>query len=100
MEMREVALYFRMQGENMLAREVRKIYLSRDDQLEKAIVRAIIDGPSASLLDLSSVFNPGTQVLSTFATGSILNVTLSREFLSAPPDVPATGTTTPTGAKK
>ncbi|HIT69337.1 MAG TPA: GerMN domain-containing protein [Candidatus Aphodomonas merdavium] len=89
MEMREVALYFRMQGENMLAREVRKIYLSRDDQLEKAIVRAIIDGPSASLLDLSSVFNPGTQVLSTFATGSILNVTLSREFLSAPPDVPA-----------
>ena len=76
MEMREVALYFRMQGENMLAREVRKIYLSRDDQLEKAIVRAIIDGPSASLLDLSSVFNPGTQVLSTFATVPVASVYL------------------------
>lgn len=88
-ETREVALYFRVQGEDLLARETRKIYLSRDERLEKAIVRAIIDGPSASLTDLTGTFNPSTQVLSVFETGSILNVTLSRAFLSSPTDVPA-----------
>lgn len=88
MEAVEVPLYFRMQGENLLARETRRIYLSRDERVEKAIVRGMIDGPSASLLDLSGTFNPDTQVLGTFETGSILNVTLSRTFLSAPTDVP------------
>ncbi|MDD7446834.1 MAG: GerMN domain-containing protein [Clostridiales bacterium] len=88
-ETREVALYFRARGEDLLARETRKIYLSRDERLEKAIVRAIIDGPSASLMDLSGTFNPSTQVLSVFETGSVLNVTLSRAFLSSPTDVPS-----------
>lgn len=88
-ETREAPLYFRMQGENLLARETREIFLSRDEQLEKAIVRAIIDGPSASLLDLTATFNPGTQVLGTFATGSVLNVTFNRAFLTAPSDAPA-----------
>ena len=88
-ETREVALYFRAQGEDLLARETRKIYISRDERLEKAIVRAMIDGPSASLLDLSGTFNPSTEVLSVFETGTILNVTLSRAFLSSPTDVPA-----------
>lgn len=87
-EQRTVPLYFRMQGEALLARETRTLRIPYDKQPEAVIIEALIDGPSASLLDLVGVFNAGTRV-SVSASGSTLTVILSRSFLDTPSDAPA-----------
>lgn len=86
---RQAPLYFRMRGEDMLARETRTVQVPKDKQLEQVLVESLIEGPSASLLDLTGVFIPGTKVLAVESDGDTLAVTLSREFLDTPVDAPS-----------
>lgn len=81
------SLYYRMRGESMLARETRTLRVPRDTLLEQALIEALIDGPSANLLDLTDVFIPGTKA-EVSGNGSLLTVSLSRAFLNAPVDAP------------
>ncbi len=83
-----VPLYFRVQGEDYLARETRTLTVPYDRQAAEIILEALVDGPSAGLQDLTSVFVPGTKVLSMRASGNLLTVTLSSEFLAQPKDAP------------
>ncbi|MCL1796604.1 MAG: GerMN domain-containing protein [Clostridia bacterium] len=87
-EQREVALYFRMRGEDMLVRETRSIAFSLDTPEEQLLITRLIEGPGPNLLELTGLFNPGTRVLPPSAEGSLLIITLSREFLEKPADVP------------
>ncbi len=89
-ERREVALYFQMRGENMLVRETRTVRVPMDTQLEEVLIGALIEGPSPQLLGLTGLFNAGTKVVSVSKSGTLLTVTLSREFLATPADAPAT----------
>lgn len=88
-EKNEVSLYYRMQGESMLVRETRTVLLPMDTQLEQVLIQALIDGPSPHLLTMNGLFNPGTKVVSVSQSGSLLTVTLSKEFLDTPADAPA-----------
>lgn len=86
-ETRTVSLYYRMREEQLLARETRKINVPYDQRLEKVLIKALIDGPSINLLDLTGVFIAGTNVVKIEESGDMLIVTLSRNFLGTPADI-------------
>lgn len=88
-EQRDITLYYRMQGENMLAGETRALSFPKDKQVERVLVEALIAGPSPSLLDLTGVFTPGTKVLKVWSSGDLLTVILTHEFLQPPTGAPA-----------
>lgn len=85
---REVSLYFRMQEESMLACETRNVSFPKDSRVEDELIKALLRGPSASMLELTSLFPPGTQLIKTWQNESMLFVTLSKEFLGAPVNAP------------
>lgn len=85
---RTVSLYYRMRGENMLARETRTIFVPKDKPFEQVLVEALIDGPGASSLELMGTFLSGTRVVNVSSDGELLSVTLSRSFLGTPVDAP------------
>ncbi len=83
------ALYFRMRDEVMLAREMRTLPLVADKRLEQTLIEALIEGPNPASLELTSLFNSGTRVVSVTGDGSLLTVTLSRAFLDPPAGAPS-----------
>lgn len=89
----QYALYFRLGDLPYLSPEERKITVNRDETPELALIRALIDGPSATQTELQPVFPQDTQVLATSKQGSLLYVTLNEAFLSGYPaerrDLPA-----------
>lgn len=87
-ETREVSLYYRMQGENLLACETRSIWLPKDKQVEEVLVEALIGGPSPGLLELSGLFSSGTKIAKTWHNGDLLTITLSQQFLDPPSGAP------------
>lgn len=89
-ETRDVTLYFRMQGENMLAPETRRLQFPTDKKEEEVILEALLAGPSPSLLELQNVFGSGVRVVNCWSNGNMLTVQLNRAFLTAPSDVPNT----------
>ncbi|MCL1965167.1 MAG: GerMN domain-containing protein [Firmicutes bacterium] len=84
-----VALYFRMRDESMLAQETRGLIIPRDKQFEQVLIESLIEGPSASSMDLTGLFIPGTKVVEVNVEGQMMTVTLSRTFLGTPVDAPA-----------
>lgn len=86
-EQREVSLYYRMRGEDMLARETRQVLFPLDTTVEAMLITKLIEGPGPNLLALTGLFNPGTKVM-TSGEGSLLTVVLSSEFLEKPADAP------------
>lgn len=83
-----VALYYRLQGEDMLARETRTVVLPNDYRLESRLVELLIEGPRASNLELTGLFPANTRLISVTEQDTLLFVTLSQEFLSTPHDMP------------
>lgn len=71
----EATLYFRYQDEPMLAPESRVINVRRDETAEIAIVKALLDGPSAGRSDLRRLFPEELTVESAVARESILFIT-------------------------
>lgn len=89
LEQRDVTLYYRMAGEDLLAAETRTVYLPKDKLVEQVLVEALIGGPSPNQLDLTSLFDSGTSVR-VWSSENLLTVQLSREFLANPVDATAT----------
>lgn len=86
--MQEVALYYRMRGENMLSREMSPLNVQNEKTLEETLIEALIDGPNPSLMELSGVFIPSTKLLRVGHEGDILIVSVSHHFLETPVDMP------------
>lgn len=80
-----VRLYFRYQDSAYLAAEERKIDLARSDAPEKAVVEALIRGPEAESVSLTSLFPPDTQVLSAARQEGTLFLTFNDALLSRYP---------------
>lgn len=81
----EAVLYFRYENSAFLMPETREIEVKHTESLEKALVTALLDGPSPENTSLKSPFPNGTKVLSVLAEGDRLFVTLSKEFLNSLP---------------
>ena len=82
----DVTLYFSYRGEDLLAGETRSIDVPVRDTLEAAVVRALIQGPSADSDELDGLFWEGVELVDTDTNSDILFVTLSNEFISTEPD--------------
>lgn len=87
--LRDVSLYFRMRGENLLVRETRTVSFPLDMSPEQVLIAKLIEGPGPNQLEMTGLFIPGTEVLPPTADGSLLTVTLTSEFLDKPADAPA-----------
>ena len=81
-----VALYFRFQDSSFLASEARMVVVQRNENLEKAIVQALIAGPIST--ELSPLFPTGCEVVSTTTQDGTLFVTLNDAFLGRYADEP------------
>lgn len=84
-----VTLYFRFADSAYLGQELRYIDVGLDETLEACIVGALLEGPSADMLDLQSLFASNIQVIATSAQDELLTITLSDTLLQAPPDAPS-----------
>ncbi len=82
-----VTLYFRYLDEPMLAPEARVLTVRRDESVELAIVRALVDGPSAGHSELRRLLPAAAAVESVSSRGELLFVTFNEGLLND--DVPA-----------
>lgn len=78
-------LHFRYEDSRYLEQETRELSLAATESLEKALVQALLDGPSPAFASLHSLFPQGTQVLNVLSEGSRLFVTFSGEIMNALP---------------
>jgi len=85
---RTVSLYYRFRGEDRLARETREITLPNDRRLDEILITMLLDGPAASQSERVGLFPPGTRLISITQRNGVVFVTLSREFLGTPADMP------------
>lgn len=85
-EIYEATLYFRYGDTPYLAPETRRVARGGDETLEKALVRALLEGPGATSPALAPLFPAGTQVLSTTLQDDLLLVMFSEELTSRYPD--------------
>ncbi len=83
-----VTLYFRYGKEPMLAAEARILSISQDMAAEKALVQAILNGPSSSSAELTRLFPDQVQVVNTVSQGNVLYVTLNEAVLRPYSDEP------------
>ncbi|MBR4360661.1 MAG: GerMN domain-containing protein [Clostridia bacterium] len=85
---RRVTLYFRWNATDCLAPESRIMDVPRNESAEKALVQALIDGPSAGGAGLTGLFPPGTEVLAVTVQGDTLFVTFNEALLGRYGDEP------------
>lgn len=79
----KAVLYFRYLDSPYLAQETRTIQVKHTESREKALVKALTDGPAAAGSVGRPLFPQGTKVISVLAEGDTLYVTLSKEFENA-----------------
>ncbi len=75
------ALYFRYGATAYLAPQVRLISVQRDETPERALVQALLEGPSGAAGLLTALFPPETQVLATASQGDTLFITFNDAFM-------------------
>ena len=85
----KITLYFRYGDSAYLAPEQHEIQFKRNESIEKDIVAALIQGPSASAVSLSGLFPPGTEVVAASAQGDTLFITFNEAFLGRYADEPS-----------
>ena len=76
-----VTLYFRYLEEPMLAAEQRSLSVPRDQSVELATVRALVEGPSAGHSELKRLLPAGAKVESVTSRGDLLFVTFDPGLL-------------------
>jgi uncharacterized protein YceK len=84
----KVTLYYSYRGQQLLAGETRSIDVPVSEKLEKAVIRALIGGPSADRDQLVGLFWDGVKLVNVTNNEDILFVTLSEEFISTEPKTP------------
>ncbi len=82
----QAILWFRLEGEPLLAPEVRDLDLSPTEPYERTLLQALLRGPSVSQTELTGLFPSGTRCTATYREGRRLFVTLSRQVMNAYPD--------------
>lgn len=85
---RAATLWFRLEGEPYLAAESREIAFTQTESYALSLLRALIEGPSASSDELVGLFPHGTQVISATQSGRVMFVTLSRHIMNGYTDEP------------
>lgn len=88
-DMSKVRLYYSYKGEMLLAGETRSIDVPVSQKREEAVVRALIQGPSAERSELAGLFWEGVTLVNVENNDDVLFVTLSEEFVTTNPSVPA-----------
>lgn len=83
-QVRQATLYFRCGTTRWLEREQREIPILSSESYEKALVQALLDGPSTA--KFAPLFPPGSQVLSVMAEGRQLFVTFNERLMASYPD--------------
>jgi len=84
-----VTLYFRYMQTEYLAQEARVLEVARNETVEMAIVRALMDGPSAASLELAPLFTANDQLLGVRRENNgQVTVVLGPRFLDPPADAP------------
>ena len=96
----KVTLYYSYKGQQLLAGETRSIDVPVSEKLEKAVIRALIDGPSADRSQLVGLFWDDVQLVNVKDNEDILFVTLSEEFITTQPETPVLGEGTLADRKK
>lgn len=81
----EVTLYFRFLDSPYLGQERRAIQVKRTQNLEQALVQALLDGPKGAEGYYQPLFPEGTKVLNVLEEGGRLFVSLSREVMNPLP---------------
>ena len=82
-------LWFRFGDEPYLASEAREIAFPQTEGFALALLRALIEGPSAAATELGGLFPQGTQVISVTQSGRVMFVTLSRHIMNGFADEPS-----------
>ncbi len=95
-----VTLYYSYKGQQLLAGETRSIDVPVSEKLENAVIRALVDGPSADRNQLVGLFWDGVELVNVKNNNDILFVTLSEEFVSTDPATPVLGEGTVADRKK
>lgn len=84
----QAALYFRYGSSAYLAPEQRQIVIEKNESPEKALVKALVAGPSASASSLTPLFPEGTEVLAVSSQSDTLYVTFNDALLARYSDEP------------
>ena len=82
------ALYFRLSDTGYLAAEERQLSVLPNESPEKAVVQALLDGPSALSSSLTPLFPEGTKVLAVSRQEDILYITFNEALLGRYGDEP------------
>ena len=84
-----VTLYYRFGSTAYLADCLQAVTVKANERVEKVVIQALIDGPSGTdSQEMVSPFPADTRVVSVSDNGTVLFVTLSKEFLSVPAGTP------------
>ncbi len=87
-EQMDVTLFFRYDQDDYLASDTREIKVIATERVEKVVVEELIKGPNPGKLELTPLVHPSTRVVAVSDNNDYLFVTLSREFLEPPMEVP------------
>ncbi len=85
----KVTLFFQYLDEPYLADDTRNVTIKANERIESIVIEELIRGPSSDKADLQPLFQPDTKVLGVSDNQKIFFVTLSKEFLSVPAEVPS-----------
>lgn len=96
----KITLYYSYKGQQLLASETRSIDVPVSEKVENAVIRALIEGPSADRNQLVGLFWDGVKLVNVKDNADILFVTLSEEFVSTDPATPVLGEGTVADRKK
>lgn len=84
-----VTLYFRYMQTDYLAQEARMLEVARNETVELAIVRSLMDGPSANSLELTPLFSANDRLLDVrLEEPGQVTVVLGDRFMDPPADAP------------
>lgn len=83
-----VTLYYRYRDEAVLAPDARLIAVPAGERAETAAIEELLRGPAADRTEMQAVFAQNTRLVSVTDSQDTLFVTLSKEMLDLPADVP------------
>ncbi|MDD3335652.1 MAG: GerMN domain-containing protein [Eubacteriales bacterium] len=77
----EAVLYFRYLDTEMLAGEKRTLVVPKDESNEMAVLRALLDGPSAERIELRKLLQENVKIVDVTVSEQMLTITLNAAFL-------------------
>lgn len=97
---KRAVLWFRFGEEPYLASETRRLSFTAQEGDALALLRMLMQGPSAASTELNALFPSGTKAVAVHQSGRLMFVTLSRHIMNAYPDEPANWRDAPAWAQE